>query len=325
MKNTNIDVIQSYLLTTARYDYSVHEKRILYRIVQLAQADLDGKKLDNTYTTTDTIFNNLREVVMPASMLLNKDESKNYAPVRKALKSLRDKSFEHIDKNGDWKVIGVIEMPKFKPRASFVSFYVHREVWDVMLDFAKGFRRLELKTAMSFETVYSMRFYELFSEKKTPITYTIDNLKIMFGLEDKYKKVNDFIKRVIIPAKTELDKKSPYSFEYKILKLGRKITSIKFYPCEIAKNRDVSLEKKQLEKQVSLSWDIDKTTVDYLEQVFGFTADEIKRNLDLFKLANSKLDLLSELSKIKRKALDANKGPKPYVIGTLKRMISQSK
>lgn len=33
MKITNKEVIQSYLITTARYDFSVYEKRIIYRIV----------------------------------------------------------------------------------------------------------------------------------------------------------------------------------------------------------------------------------------------------------------------------------------------------
>ena len=31
----NIPVIQSYILTTARYNYNVYEKRILYRIVEM--------------------------------------------------------------------------------------------------------------------------------------------------------------------------------------------------------------------------------------------------------------------------------------------------
>ena len=39
----NKNVIQSYMLTAARYDFSVYEKRILYRLVELAQAELQGK------------------------------------------------------------------------------------------------------------------------------------------------------------------------------------------------------------------------------------------------------------------------------------------
>lgn len=37
----NKKVIQSYILTTARYKFSVTEKRILYRIIEAAQAEIE--------------------------------------------------------------------------------------------------------------------------------------------------------------------------------------------------------------------------------------------------------------------------------------------
>ena len=41
---------------------------------------------------------------------------------------------------------------------------------------------------MKFESTYAMRFYELLSGQTKPIMYSIDNLKIMFQVEDKYSK-----------------------------------------------------------------------------------------------------------------------------------------
>ncbi|MCS2911952.1 hypothetical protein NXX21_25100 [Bacteroides thetaiotaomicron] len=43
----NKDQIQSYIMTTAKYDFSVYEKRILYRIVEMAQGELQGVKVYN--------------------------------------------------------------------------------------------------------------------------------------------------------------------------------------------------------------------------------------------------------------------------------------
>lgn len=37
IKKNNKDVFQSYVLTTAKYDFSVYEKRIMYRLVEMAQ------------------------------------------------------------------------------------------------------------------------------------------------------------------------------------------------------------------------------------------------------------------------------------------------
>lgn len=319
MKISNKDVIQSYILTTAKYDFNVYEKRVMYRLVEIAQADLEGKKLLPGYRIDKTLFED-RIVTLPIKAFLNGEKDKNHKLVKEALTELRNKTIE-FETEERWELIGLIEKPKIEKYHDTVELEVNPRIWNAILSFAKGFRKYELKTAMSFETVYAMRFYELFSGQKTPIVYTIENLKIMFGLENKYKKINDFVKRVIIPAKNELDKKAPYSFEYKPLKHGRKIGSIKFYPYEIPANRDESLENNDLQKQVDLSWDLDKIIIDYLKQNFGFSKDEIKRNLDLFKLAENKLDLLSELSLLRRKALEANKGPRAYIVGALKRIL----
>ena len=46
MKINNKEILQSYILTTAKYDYSVYEKRILYKIVEQLQYLIEGKMLD---------------------------------------------------------------------------------------------------------------------------------------------------------------------------------------------------------------------------------------------------------------------------------------
>ena len=48
-KVENKEIIQSYILTTAKYDFSVYEKRILYRIIELNQYLIEGKKLNEKY------------------------------------------------------------------------------------------------------------------------------------------------------------------------------------------------------------------------------------------------------------------------------------
>lgn len=123
-------------------------------------------------------------------------------------------------------------------------FRLHPLIAAVFMDFSKGYRKYELKTAMQFESVYAMRFYELMSGQEKPLSYTIEHLKEMFGIENKYKFVKDFIKYVVETAKKELDEKSPYSFEYKINKQGKKLHSITFYPVIKPEHRDELLEQR---------------------------------------------------------------------------------
>jgi plasmid replication initiation protein len=49
-------------------------------------------------------------------------------------------------------------------------------VWDVLLNFTKGFSRYDLEIAFKLESTYSMRFYELLAGQKDPIAYSIENL-----------------------------------------------------------------------------------------------------------------------------------------------------
>lgn len=89
---------------------------------------------------------------------------------------LRNKSFE-FDDGQVWKVIGIIEKPQFNYKRGWVRFEIQPEVYNAVLNFSKGFRKYELKTAMEFTSQYSMRFYELMSGQERPLVYTIEDLK----------------------------------------------------------------------------------------------------------------------------------------------------
>ena len=47
MAIVNKDLIQSYIMTTAKYDFNVYEKRIIYRLVEMAQGEVQGVKFAN--------------------------------------------------------------------------------------------------------------------------------------------------------------------------------------------------------------------------------------------------------------------------------------
>lgn len=319
-KITNKDVVQSYVFTTARYDFSIHEKRVMYRIIEVMQSFINGLKLSYDYTICEDMFTNNRVFTIPISVLANDGGYTNYEYIKRALYGLRNKTFEYEDSN-HWGVYGIIEMPKIQRYSDLVEFTITPLLWNAFLNFSKGFRKYELMTAINLRSVYSMRFYELLSGKKQPITYTIKDLRDMFKLVDKYQRINSFISRVIDTAKNELDSVSPYSFTYKVNKRGRSYHSITFYPVYIPSNRDESLESLDLQKKVSLSWDLDSRVIDYLKHSFGFTSSEIKQHIDLFKRASSLIpDFIGFLSSVAPRA-NRVKSPKGYIINSIRSEI----
>ena len=315
MKVNNKLMIQSYLVTAARYDFSVYEKRIIYRLVEVCQCALEGQKLNAGFRVNNLLYDGLKEVIMPISAFLKDEKDENYDRAKKALFDLNNKFMEYED-DEIWKPMRIIEMPKLIKKG-YVNFILHKEIYDSLFNFSKGFRKFELKTAMEFESVYSMRFYELLSGKNEPITYSVDDLKIMFHLEKRYKQINDFLKRVVIPAQKELSEKAPFSFTYKPVKQGKKVIALTFLPYVIPGNIDVKLTNKELQKQLSLRWDLDKMVVNYLKENYLFENDEIRNNLETFKKAVGSIDLLNFLAQ-KRRAAEQKKNPKGWLINALK-------
>ncbi len=107
----NKDVIQSYILTTARYDFSVYEKRILYGIVECFQSELTGKKLDKDFLISRNIRGYV-DIVLPfSSVLLANEEDKHHSRIKKALYSLLDKKI--ICENKEvWEAFTLVITPK---------------------------------------------------------------------------------------------------------------------------------------------------------------------------------------------------------------------
>ncbi|MGD9639563.1 MAG: replication initiation protein [Alphaproteobacteria bacterium] len=319
MKINNKDVIQSYIMTTARYNFNVYEKRFIYRLIEATQGVIEGKKLNGNFVIDKTLFGDYR-VKMPIKLLLNGEADKNHTRAKDALRLLNEKKFEYED-DEIWKIIRVIEKPILYKQKEYLECELQPEIFDAIYSFAKGFRKFELVSAMQFESTFSMRFYELFSGQKEPIRYSIENLKIMFNIADKYQnRPADFIRFVVDPAKKEMDKKAPYSFTYKTEKEGRKIVNIWFFPRPIPKNRHVESENKELIKKVDVKSLLNPMVVNYLKENYVFTNQEIKNNIDTFREANQRFDIMLELASLRAVAMKKS-NPKGWLVGALKKKI----
>jgi hypothetical protein len=323
------EVIQSYILTSARYDFNAYEKRILYRLVEICQPLIVGQKLDKNFVINKDLWGN-HEIRLPLVSFLANEEDHNHKRVKDALTRLRDKTIEYEDEK-EWKLIGLIEMPKINKDDRYVEFKIQPEIYETILNFKKGFRKFELETAMRFKSIYAMRFYELLSEKTKPITYSVESLKIMFNLEHKYKLVGDFIRNVIKPAKKELDKESPFTFEWEPIKEGKKITSITFIPKYNEENRNEEILKRRERKGIKPTDFLDQSTVSYLIGNFMFTEQEIINNKDVIKFCENNSNIMKLFSSYSLRIKQRENTTKPirkiqgFVIDQLKREVAKHK
>lgn len=310
-------VLQGYDLTTAHYKVGLYQKRMMMALVEAAQAHLEGE----THVAGRAIslkpgYNPVITVGM--DIILQEEGSKNTGAVKKEAHEFVKKAIEYTDPDGNWTVFSPIIAVQIPRYAATLEIQVNDLFWNAILNFKRGYRKLDLNKAIALKSVYAIRFYELMSGKKDPITYSIIELKTMFCIKDKYKQVNDFIRKVIEPAKRELDMSAPYSFNFEAVKDGRKIVGFRFTPLHYPQHEASDAEKKELQRRLNLSWDIrDRHVRDYLMNSIGFTEVEIKNNLEVFRRASELLpDILNELAILKGKSRDKS-NPKGWIIRSL--------
>ena len=315
-------VIQSYIATTAMYDFNVYEKRVMYNLVKLAQSQIEGVAISDNLHKICHDLKGYVHITLPLSDFLADEDDKNHRRIKEALKSLHRKTFEYLD-NDVWECISIIALPKIALHSRQVSFIVDSRVWDILLDFSRGFSRYDIEVAFRLESCYSMRFYELMACQKEPLTYSIDALRRIFKLEDKYAYTKDFIRRVVEASRLELDQKSPVSFTYSPVKEGKRITQLIFFPVKRALAVTEEDEHRRLVRKYGSTAVLSADERRFLEDI-GFNESGINNNIDLFIECQQNLDFIYELALIKGKCR-TKKNPCGWAIRTLNGKLADKK
>ena len=292
-KITNKLQFQSYIFSTAKYDFSVYEKRILYRQIEIEQKLISQEALDSCIKIDVNLWGD-KKYTIPISMLLGNDEkentnegiSKNNARFKKAFKDLKSKNIEYEDEK-EYSCFGVIDKFWIDKYGRNVTWQSDKRIVEAVMDFTKGWRMYELKIAFNLHSHYAMRFYELVANKTAKITYTADKVIEMFQLENKYRRISTgkhnwklIELKILKKAQEELDKIAPYTFDYKFSKDYSLLEIIPIYQPQFATakhKRDNKTEEKNL-KLILTSKEIEI----YLNE-FGFTEQGLKNNYNLFE------------------------------------------
>lgn len=95
---------------------------------------------------------------------------------------------------------------------------------------SREFTQYKLKHVAKFESVYSIRLYELLVQWSSAGEREIEVewLKNQFQVDDKYSRLTDLKKRVIEPAVAEINEHSNFWVSYGQRKLGRTVTHFQF-------------------------------------------------------------------------------------------------
>lgn len=169
----NKDVVVSWVYTWSKQqDMSIHEQRIVLRILEACQAELKGVKLKDYAGTKRKFEHGLWDVDAQMHVSDVIFSGRDYNEIIAALDSLAGRFFTYEDDEEWWKC-GFISNPKYKKRTGIITFRVSNDLWDVFTKFAKGYREFELNKALALPTGYSLRFYMLMSGQVYPWIYPL--------------------------------------------------------------------------------------------------------------------------------------------------------
>lgn len=309
---------QSFVFSVASGNTSLYELRIIFKIVEAAQPVLKGLYLAQNLTQLSHNYDNV-QIKLPVSSLVA-DSTHNYEVVRAACRNLMSKVYEIWDEsNQSYFATPLIYNFYTQKGEGILHFFVARRVFDAILDFRRGYCQYELNIANSIKSANAARMYILMCSQPAPISFGIDYLKKMFGVEAKYKQTRDFIKRVIEPSRKELEAMRVSSFAYEAVKTGCKVTSIRFTPIH---RREHTTE--ELAAMVSVTALVDTEVRIFLINAFGFSVKELgahKVLLEQFCKLPYKFDVLYSLrDRVRRKGKS-----KGYVIEALRSEVKSYK
>jgi plasmid replication initiation protein len=335
-KSTNKLQFQSYIFSTAKYSFSVYEKRILYRMIEFEQRMINQQALDKAVKIDSNLWGD-KLYTVPMSLLLSSGEddetkegkSKNNKRFIDALTALQDKKVVYEDDEVYGRV-GVISQFEFKKRDRFVTWKADNKIVEMIMDFSKGWRAYELKVAFNLQSAYAMRFYEMVGNKTSKIAYKTSDLIKLFELENKYKQKSgkpnykSIETYVIKKAQEELDKVSPYTFTYKF---SKDYSTIEITPVFQSQFSNAKYERDKMKKENLLDV-LSQKEVDTFINEFGFTEQGLKNNYELLEDCKKTLPenysffLFQEIRSVMQKR---KKISPAYVIGIIKNNLNAYK
>lgn len=358
-KGSTGSLVESWIFATSGRDFSIYSERLILRVVQMAQQQLLGVSFKDGTAIGQVTIGPLGDATLqiPIRSLMGEDTAQsNYSKARKAVMELMSAPYfverpkmsrgnPVLDEEGrpvyEFRGRQILNSVDLNVTPGAAVIVVNRDTWEAILNFSKGFRKYELDIALKLKLTSSLRIYKLLSNQEAPITFSIEQLRALWKMDERdpktgeylrYRNTSDFIRRNIAPAKEELDRKSPWTFEWvenrarfnELNAPGKKgsksITSITFFP----KHR-ISMESvpKVLRIASSALDELGRENYDLLVNKFEFSPKGLKNNIELFYLVRkSGMDLGAFLNVIAPNALRKD-NPQGYVINAIRQFLTE--
>lgn len=204
-------------LAKAKYAMNASEQKLFLYAIRNVDQSADG--------FPESKFN-----ILDFAKYADLDETRLYKDIEKMTTSLM-KTIIHIEDDFDRnKWIKYNLTKKCKYNDGVIVFRFNDDMKSLLLGLQKHYFK-QAPEIMGFSSWYSFRMYDFIKSetyKNKAIQISINRLKTILDIEDKYPNFRDLRRRVIDPAIEEINKHSDISVSYERIKKGRSVIALEF-------------------------------------------------------------------------------------------------
>lgn len=240
-----IEIWQDNVLTMARYEMTEAEKNILYMVVSQIHKD-------------DPLTKLYQVSVKDMAQLMNSKELM-FETYKQATRKLMTRAFETTLPNGNTLQASFIASAEYKKGTGIIELELSQKIRPFYVDLNQRFTKLQLVAAISLNSAYAKRVYELLcmykNMKDKTFRRNLIELKTMLGIidpktgKDSYSNWSRFEKNILIVATKEINGHTDIHFTYKPIYgdrpgRGRKpVVEVEFQVAYQAKTEPVTFDQ----------------------------------------------------------------------------------
>ncbi len=242
--------IENELVLNYQYVFSAREqKAMLFLIANLEKGD------DSVTVSIKEIENILKEE--------DKKWGESYTQIKELCFALLDKKFFHKSKikyKGAYMEAGYNWFQSVVPlegnnSGTFIKFRFSQDALPFLLQL-REYVQINVKEIKHMKSGHSIRLFQLLKAKRnksreftdcTEVSYAIDDIKILLGVEEKYPRFNNFRQKILDVAMEEINEQTSIFFdiEYKYQNTReKKIDQITFKIFDAKENADLYKQKQ---------------------------------------------------------------------------------
>ncbi len=227
-----------YAIVERSRSLSLLEEKLIYMLINTMQKRYEGEKknasIDYDYIASGSVgFEEFRQI-----MQINCKDNKI---IIQSLKDLFNFTL-YVDFDNILKFIHLFEEMEIDKTRLVINYKFHNRFIMYFTGICKDYFKLSIQEVISLNSTYAIRIYQILKTKQNmticEFEYSIDELKKMLNIQDKYERYNDFKRFVIELSKQQINDSevSEFSIDYEEIKTSRAVTSIKFHILKKGKN-----------------------------------------------------------------------------------------